>query len=232
MLGIKLNVSNYSEMLSKLAWFAGINSFIVMTVIIKDIEIFRVIDQYLEEVEIPLLTYDISVAFFLSVIIAILTHIMRFHDRLSDLFRIRSRFDVDCIIVPLISMVGFKLPADGLNKIQNSRNKMMKELFYKYNSSGEGDDPIISGHTRKEALTSWSWYWVLLEGSVIFIIGALIALLIGSYFVASCFLLISVFMNFIMQYLFGEVRRYAWRQVSEISDKKNEEVHQVLGELF
>jgi len=91
---------------------------------------------------------------------------IRLHDRISDVFRIRLRFDVDYLLLPLARDSGANVGALSMAKLRKERGRLMAKTFYKYASS---TDPVIDKHLIYQALDWWSWYWVLVEAVAVFL---------------------------------------------------------------
>ena len=79
------------------------------------------------------------------------------------MLRIRERFDLDKIILPLAA--GCDVPVNTVKKykLRTSRGDLMYPVFYQYVSS---TDPKIDRHLIFQALDWWSWYWVVVEVAV------------------------------------------------------------------
>lgn len=222
MLGFRLTVSDYPQMLSKLAWIIAFNTFAATNVVLHNFEAGQTVvdwaNQQLAQHPIPLIGFQLTVASLAAALVAFASHAVRLHDRLSDLLHIRAKFDIDSILLPMLALTGPTVTSDQLDNLSSKRGSLMSRVFYRYNSSGEGDGPVVSSHTRKEALTSWSWYWVFLESVFVYITCAVICLLIGAYMTASIVFTVCVTLIIIMSYLKAEVRRYAWYQVIDIAN--------------
>lgn len=220
MLGFRLSVSNYADMLTKLAWFIGINCLVSFSVIANHWPALSAttdqINAMIGDFSVPNLGIQLSFSIIVAIAVALFSHAIRLHDRISDILNIRSRFDIDHVIIPSIALSGANISAAQFERINGSRKHLMKVIFYRYNSSGDGDAAVVSSHTRKEALTSWSWYWVALETIFVQTITAVICFLLGAVGTSTIILGICILIVLFMNYLMGEVRRYAFAQVLEI----------------
>jgi hypothetical protein len=110
----------------------------------------------------------------IAFIVAVLTHTFQFHDRISDLFGIRRRFDIKNILLPLSQRVGSEITKDKERRIAQHRDELMHAVFYKYASSA-ADKPLVDKHDIEHALNAWSWFWVFVEAVFYFGVGAIIA---------------------------------------------------------
>jgi hypothetical protein len=165
-----LSPKNYGEILNKLASFAFCETYFI-TLLLRANPRF---DAFFTTIEswgpvgkvvgiIPhhevLNLSGIVVAF----VVAILTHTYQFHDRISDIFGIRSRFDRKSILIPLAHRVGSVVTKDKEAKIAQRRDELMHAVFYKYASSRD-EHPLVDKHDIEHALNAWSWLWVFIEG--------------------------------------------------------------------
>lgn len=89
-------------------------------------------------------------------IVAFISRAFKLHDRLSDLFNIRLRFDVQEILKPMALAAGVTFSIEAIERLKNRRNKLMNDLFYQYASSTPGKAKI-DGHYISLALDQWTW---------------------------------------------------------------------------
>ncbi len=111
-------------------------------------------------------------------IIALAARISKLHDRVSDIFRIRERFDLQEILVPLAGGVGIPVDLALREKLEQRRDDVMNDVFYKYASSTK---PQIDSHLIIMALDKWSWFWILIELVVVGFLAQVFLLMIGAY---------------------------------------------------
>jgi hypothetical protein len=114
------------------------------------------------------------------------SYAFQLHDRLSDVFKIRHRFDRSCILLPLALLAGVKLSAMQLNAVDANRDTLMHKVFYRFASS-RSDKPLVDRHDIEHALAAWSWFWILLEGMTLFVVSAAIAIYFNSPLLGSGF---------------------------------------------
>lgn len=110
---------------------------------------------------------------------AAISAIVKLHDRVSDLLRLRSRFDVQYILLSMVEVSGRELTDDLRSRLRAQRRHLMSTLFYRYASGSEGKT-LIDRHSVVLALTQWSWFWVLVEGMVVAALTGLTALSFGA----------------------------------------------------
>jgi len=102
---------------------------------------------------------DIKFYFFIiSIIIAIIARAIRLHDRISDMLKIRKKYDLDNILLPLGVGCGYKI--SSIEKINEKRSVLMSSCFYKYCSYSQ---PKIDAHLVYTTLDYLCWYWIAVE---------------------------------------------------------------------
>ena len=99
-----------------------------------------------------------------AAIVALLSRVLKLHDLLADVFRIREDFDVLEILVPLAGGVDIPVDVERLSNMRKRRDEIMLQVFYKYASSLK---PEIDGQLVRTALDKWTWFWILLESTAI-----------------------------------------------------------------
>ena len=117
-----------------------------------------------------------------ALLVSWITRVSKLHDRISDLFGIRERFDLHEILIPMANGVGVAVDLDKQVKILKVRDDLMRRVFYSYANS---TNPAIDGHLIWTALDRWSWFWICLESTVVGFIAFLTLLTVGTYGVAA-----------------------------------------------
>src|SRR5206468_2567149 len=84
-------------------------------------------------------------AFIFCLLVAWIGYAVRFHDRMSDLFGIRKRFDRNYILLPLAILTRSQLSAFQLNRVDANRDSLMRRVFYRYASS-RAEKPLVDKH--------------------------------------------------------------------------------------
>jgi hypothetical protein len=153
----------------------------------------------------------------IAVLVALLTHMFKFHDLISDLFGIRRRFDVKNILIPLSQRVGVAITTERETQIRRHRDELMHAAFYRYASS-RADNPLVDKHDIEHALNAWSWFWVCLEGAVYFGAGAIVAWWFASSELCQIFAVVSVILIILAVVQRPRLGRYARAQVDTIAD--------------
>jgi hypothetical protein len=212
---------NYNEMLNKIGLFTFLEA-IVLTLLIPNIldpirQVLYARDWHVKvmSIELPLLVVLPGVA------IALFARIIRLHDKLSDLFRIRQHFDVSRILLPLAKAVGYKPSEKALKALKTDRKRAMRKTFYRYASF---EEPAISKALVLSAIDSWTWYWVLLEFLFLLVITA--SLFLAFHALRPAFFTLAAFGVLLLLFLsaFPVCARKASNQIEEIvSDPKRAE---------
>jgi hypothetical protein len=214
---------NYDEILKKLASFAFYETYII-TLLLRGNPRF---DAFFTAIEswgpigkvvgiIPhhdvLNLSGIVIAF----VVAVLTHTFKFHDRISDVFGIRRRFDRKSILIPLFQRVGCVVTKDKEVKIAQQRDRLMRAVFYRYASSRD-DHPLVDKHDIEHALDAWSWFWVFVEAIFYVGVGAIIAWWLGSRNLAVIFAGVSIALLVLAFAQRARLDRYARPQIDTIA---------------
>jgi hypothetical protein len=110
------------------------------------------------------------------------TVVFKLHDRVADLFRIRERFDLQEILIPLAGGVGIPINLERLEKLRKNRKTYMRACFYRFASS---TDPKIDQNLIISALDKWSFFWVVVELTVVAFLLVISTLVLKNYFYAA-----------------------------------------------
>ncbi len=216
-----LNVENYKQMKKKISvWIFFI---LLLEIIVMDKRGFKVfysiipnfslmIDmEFLKNVDVKLIIYP-----FLS---AIFSFIFTIHDKISDVFRIRSGFEFRYIFSPITINILGKLPSSNKNVFMSDRHEIMRKMFYRYASST--DDGIVQRHHIHEALTNWSWVWISLEAILFNIVLAAISIItIGRFDLYLTLIFCGSFL-FVGWFCWRRAKALANAQIQQIMDNAN-----------
>jgi hypothetical protein len=161
--------TNYSEMLKKLAGFAFYQVFIITLLLRQIPEVnawFNSIETFgkLGELVSALPNWEnLNVlGIFIGILVALISNIFHLHDRISDILRIRSRFDKRYILIPLAQNVGATITPRMSKAIDDHRDSLMRDVFYRFASS-KSDNPVVDKHDIEHALNAWAWFWAFVE---------------------------------------------------------------------
>lgn len=153
----------------------------------------------------------------IALFVGLITYIAHFHDRISDVLKIRARFEIKHIFVPLAELVGHPLSKSEIDVISREQNRFMRRVFYKYTSS-MSDKPLVDKHDIVQALDAWSWFWVGLEGVFYWAIISVVAICLGSPPIGLIAIGIAAAFGFLMLARYPGLVRRARAQIEEIAD--------------
>jgi hypothetical protein len=167
--------------------------------------------------------------FIISLLVAWIGYALRLHDRISDLFGVRKRFDRNYILLPLAILSGSQLSAFQLNRVDANRDSLMRRVFYQYASS-RAEKPVVDKHDIEAALEIWSWYWVLVEGTAVLLAAGLVAAFFASYSLTNtlCWIAVAFWVAALLYSL--RLPRFARPQVEQIA--ANAPARQAVREAF
>lgn len=220
-----LSVKDYDDMLKKISSYTFLTIVVcifILTYYIPEIKIFfekYPFDFSLSGFKIPIQNFIIAI-FITSLFRAIILH-----DKISDLFRIRYRYDIKYILIPLKDKLGLnKLDIDMIKK---NRNNLMSQTFYAYASS---TNQKIDSHLINRTLEQWSWYWIVIESMAILFFTILIFFYFGhikGYLILSLIWVIMLLSTFLLKHL---CKRYTQREIDAILELPNS--HKEIREKF
>lgn len=133
------------------------------------------------------------------------------------------------ILIPTAYLADVDARKVPVEVIEKSRDTLMRATFYKYASSAEGDNSIVSKHTIEQSLTNWSWYWVLLEANFALLV-TIIVLWIFSSFPVSWLFFLFILSTGLMRYFKDEARSNALKQLADIT--KSDDVRKQIKAEF
>jgi len=207
-------VSDYPKMLNKLAFYAFWASLLLVTLTRHHIwrleDALRKLDVGLPIADLSLPVGSIAVAFGW----AFVSRVFKFHDRISDVLRIRLNFDVEAILLPLCAASGGLAKAGLVREITARRHPLMRETFYKYASSG--GKAVIDSHYITMALDQWASYWIILEAATLAGLTAAAFLFFGPANVAALLLFGVLGAMLLLQLIRRQCAEYALQEVELI----------------
>jgi hypothetical protein len=119
------------------------------------------------------------------VLAAFVFRLTKLHDRISDWFGLRKRYDYTHIISPLYIGSKPNAPLPPRNRIIERRHKIMRSIFYRY-TRVEGDG-IIDGHFVEMAWESLRWFWAIVEALAVTVFFVVFCVIAGEMRAASMF---------------------------------------------
>jgi hypothetical protein len=204
---------NYGEMLNKIGMFTFLVA-LILTLLVSHYS--SSIASFLNQVQVPVEIWSLHIPVLYIVpalLLATLARIVRLHDKISDLFRIRERFDLNRILVPLCGAVGIPVDLAFRDKLLNRRHNAMLRTFYRYASF---EDPAISKAAVLGAIDVWTWYWILLEAIIMLIIASIVLVAIGAYAASFGIIATAFLATLFFGTHYGNCGRRADAQIEEI----------------
>ena len=216
----KLTVSDYPEMLNKLAWFFGTFATIQVYIFRYTIpDLAKIVESLSRALPDQLIVYGITpidlVPIIVGVVLGVFTRAVKLHDLISDIFSIRMNFDICYIILPMAALCGAQLTPLQLERLPHSRNSLMSKIFYRYASS-TSSDTIVSDHDLKQALTNWSWYWVVVELGVLVVATVAIYWVFGAIEYIPYYIMLLFILAMLGMHLRNGCIKYAHSQIKTI----------------
>jgi hypothetical protein len=146
-------------------------------------------------------------------VVAVVSRAILLHDKISDVFRLRYRFDTKYILFPLAERAGLALTDPVKKQLRANRRAAMYRIFYSYASFV---DPKIDRQLVRTAADKWGWFWAALESMFVSVVTIFILMWLGQWtyvaWLGGAILLLLAFAIF--QWL--ACRRSATRQVDAI----------------
>lgn len=214
---------NYSEMLWKIAlagfWLTFGCTFIVRTDpgindLFLRLEHLPGLSDFLKAIKAPQINAGGVVV---ALTFLIFSKTTAFHDWISDLFKIRARFDRANILLPLAVMSGVGMNARQVSHIATDRDHLMGATFYKYASS-RAEKPLVDKHYIESALEAWHLYWVALEGFFIVCAFAVLSAFAGSVRMMVFFWAASMALLLFMHLRYAKLEERAKPQIQQIAE--------------
>jgi hypothetical protein len=168
----------------------------------------------------------------IAFLVAGVSHAFQLHDKISDLFGIRRRFDQRYILLPLADLVGVTLTSEQQIALMSQRDEIMHRVFYKYTSS-RSHTPLVDKHDIERALDGWCWYWIFIEGMAVAFIASAVSLIFRAIFPAVGFAAVFAILCLFAWLLSFKLRTLARPQIETIAANKHarREIRKVLNAL-
>jgi hypothetical protein len=177
---------NYNEMLTKIMTFTFVVSLVLVAVVAHNWPtLWNLLHPNWLTIGIDVLGLKNIPAAYLIVafLVSLVARVSKLHDRISDLFKIRERFDLNEILIPLAGGAGIPVDLVKRERLIKSRTQIMGDVFYRYASS---TNPVIDGHLVWTALDKWSWFWICIEGTAVSIAAFIALLWVHAFPTAAC----------------------------------------------
>lgn len=217
-------IKNYDAMLRRLALYSTISIYIISYALryrIPQIEIlFYNIENSLPPIKIVTDNYEwaknINISgFIIAFIVSVFNYNVAFHDKISDILRIRKYFDLNYILVPMAKLAGMYIDETFFERLKINSGDLMQTIFYRYTSSTR-PETLVDRHDIQGALTAWCHFWTMLELVLYLWMGAIIALYFESSDLYFSFMLFSLFALLFLILQLRRLPRFAEVQFMQI----------------
>jgi hypothetical protein len=174
-------VTDYQSMLNRIFWFTTGAALVGTWLLRRHIP---AIDGLLAEIDFAIAFggdkfVPIPGGFLLPALaVGLLTRIFRLHARISDWLGIRECFDVDVVITELADELSIDLSLVSREALVEHRHAIMRKAFYPFVN---GPQPLIDPQLVHQALDVWSWFWIGVEATYVFILTGLALVAGGVY---------------------------------------------------
>lgn len=210
---------NYPEMLKKIAWtmffVVAIGLFVISHI---STDLANIMSEISFGVQYESSGIKIYISYlYIPLIFALLENIIKIHNKISDLLKIRYRFDKNVIIKKSLELCNKTNKLTLIN--QSNRVKIMSNIFYKYAGYA---NPSIDVHLIYMALGTWSWYWIFLDTFLATsILGILYLAISFSWISLITISIILFFILIIMRLIYCSCKKHAIREVCSIFDDEH-----------
>lgn len=180
------HITSYSGMLNKIAvghfFYVTIAIYLLNSHVAPFREFFEAVfatvltvgkDVEIKGIEVPIGVIAVSFIW------TLFSRIVKLHDIISDILKIRKIFELNYIIYPILKKVGFEIDEKKTKKLIEKRHNVMDEIFYEYASS-DSKKSKIDRQAIDLALDQWSWSWILLEAIFVNVLIFIFCLFLGA----------------------------------------------------
>jgi hypothetical protein len=174
-------VTDYQTMLNRIFWFTTAAALAAVWWL----------RQYVPELELQLSKIDFVVQYgddkvlpipagylFPALAVGLVTRIFRMHARISDSLGIREQFDIDVIMREFAARLGYDASLFSEEQLIKGRAQFMRTSFYAFVS---GPQPQIDPQLVQQALDAWSWFWIGVEATLLYIMTGLMLVAASEY---------------------------------------------------
>jgi len=210
---------SYSDMLKRI-FAATLAVGIICTVAVAGVSpaVREVLESWDAEAGIGILKGVKALYVLIPLLLAVLTRVFLVHDKISDLFGLRRRFDIQNILKPLAEGVGFPTTGKRWLEIRTNRDLLMRRTFYPYASF---KDPKIDGQLVRTAADRWAWFWCMIEPQVVLLITGIIFAVLKAWVWLGVVCAAMAVLILIALVLWPQLRKGAESQVADILTCEN-----------
>ena len=210
-------VTDYQSMLNRIFWFTSASALGAVWMLRMKIQ---GLDEQLHQIDFTLefggdKIVPIPGGYLLPALaIGLGSRVFRIHGLIARWLGIRERFDIDVIIADLARRSGVDLDHVPADELEYYRHDIMRHGFYQFVG---GSHPQIDEHLIHRALDLWSWFWIGVEATVVFVLASFVLLATGSHEIGLIALLATLACAAVgLPVIRNECRRLAVAQVRTI----------------
>jgi hypothetical protein len=228
-------VTDYQSMLNRIFWFTTAAALAAVWLL----------RSHVPELESQLSKIDFAVQFgvdkilpvpagylFPALAAGLLTRVYRLHARVSDWLGIRERFEIDVIISELADQLGVDVTRISDEELVERRAAFMRTGFYAFVGSHR---PQIDPQLIHQALDAWSWFWIGVESTLLFVLTGFGLIALNEYAAGLQTTTAALALAAVgLPLMRAQCQRYAIAQVREILDDASREsaVREAFQELL
>ncbi|MDZ4656696.1 MAG: hypothetical protein SH868_03860, partial [Bythopirellula sp.] len=166
-------VTDYQSMLNRIFWFTSAAALGAVWLLRTHLP---ALDAVLVKVDLEVQTgagklLPVPGGYLLPALaVGLIARVFRIHSQLGHWLGIRERFDIDVILTELARRVGIDVDSVTEEQWLEHRHDLMRQTFYRFASS---NSPQIDEHLIHQALDLWSWFWIGLEATLLFVLTGL-----------------------------------------------------------
>jgi hypothetical protein len=163
-------VTDYQSTLNRIFWFTSAAALWSVWLLRREISAVEVMLSRLDQTGTNKLL-PIDAGYLVpAVAVGLISRIFRIHSQLGHWLGVRERFDIGVILTELGKQIDVDVDAISEAQWLTHRHELMRKTFYQFTST---KSPQIDEHLIHQALDLWSWFWILLEASVLFVLTGL-----------------------------------------------------------
>lgn len=219
-------VTDYQSMLNRIFWFTSASALAAVWMLRTK---WPALEAQLQQIDFTLGFGDgkivpIPGGYLLpALVMGLGSRVFRIHSLLARWLGIRERFDIDVIIGELAHRTHFDLEHISDEELTVARHRIMRQAFYQFVG---GSKPAIDRHLILRALDLWSWFWIGLEATFVFVLASFVLFATGQFSTGTISLVSTLGLAAVgLPAIRSECRRYAIAQVRAIVADTNRAAH-------
>jgi len=210
-------VTDYQSMLNRIFWFTFAAALGAVYLLRSNV---LSLDAALERIDFDLEAGSGNVLpipggyLFPALAVGLLARVFRIHGHIAHLLGIRERFEIDVILAALARESGVAVEDISDEEWIARRHDIMRQAFYRFASS---KSPEIDAHLVHQALDSWSWFWIGLESTLVFVLTGLVLISMSVYSIGGLIIAGVLLLAFVgLPLIRYQCKRFAIAQVKAI----------------